>query len=160
MRGQSIVYETLDRLGIGYEGLEHDPVYTVEQLESVPFPGDVMVAKNLFLRDAKGKRHFLVVLPKNQAVDLRALEGAIGSTRLTFASEDRLHRHLGLTKGSVSPFGVLNDANLAVEVILGKTLAEYPRLGFHPNDNTATLFLAFADLLKVIEDHGNAIRYI
>lgn len=161
MRGQPVVYDTMERLGIACEGVEHKAVYTIEEmLEACAFPPDVEIAKNLFLRDAKGKRHFLVVLPKLKQANLDWVRDSIGSTRLSFASEERMVRHLGLTPGAVSPFGILNDASLAVEVVIDKELTAFPRLGLHPNDNTATVFLAPADLLRVIKEHGNTILWI
>jgi Ala-tRNA(Pro) deacylase len=157
MRGQPIVYQPLNRLGVAYEAMEHEPVYTVEEMDRLTFPPDVDFAKNLFLRDSKGKRHFLVVLPKDKKVDLRSLRERLGTTQLSFASEDRLAKYLGLTKGSVTPFGVLNDAALAVEVVFDKGLEAYGRVGVHPNDNSATLFLALPDIVRVVEEHGNAV---
>lgn len=157
MTGQAIVYETLARLGIPYEMMEHAPAFTVPDMERLPFPEDVQIAKNLFLRDAKGRRHFLLTARKDAVLDLHALERAIGCTRLSFASEERLAKHLGLTKGSVSPFGVLNDAEAKVEVVVDKGLALFPRIGVHPNDNAATLFLKLDDILRVVRDRGNPV---
>lgn len=160
MRGQPIVYQTLERLGIRYEGMEHDPVFTIDEMRALDMPADVEIAKNLFLRDAKGKRHFLAVLPQDKPAALRDLEEKIGSTRLSFASEDRLRKHLGLPKGAVSPLGVLNDADNAVEVLFDAELERFARIGVHPNDNTATLFMAFGDIVGVVRDHGNRIDFI
>lgn len=160
MRGQPIVHETLARLGIAYEAIEHEPAYTVEDMETLPIPAGVTVAKNLFLRDAKGRRHFLVVLQKDKTADLRGLEAKIGSSRLSFASADRLSRHLGLTRGSVTPLGVLNDEARAVEVVFDSDLERCGKIGVHPNDNTATLMLEFADLLRVVKEHGNPVCFV
>ncbi len=160
MRGQAIVYETLERLGIQYEVLDHPAVFTVEELARVPFPSDVMVAKNLFLRDGKGKRFFLVVMPSTAEVNLRELGGQLGNVRLSFASEEKLAIHLNLTRGSVSPFGLLNNADHTVEAVIDSRLAGYGRLGVHPNDNTATVLLTYPDMIRVIEDHGSPITYL
>lgn len=160
MRGQQIVYETLNRLGIRYDGMEHTPVFTVEEMDRLAFPPDVVTAKNLFLRDARGRRHFLVVLRKDKPVNLRGLEEPLSSSRLSFASEERLHKHLGLTKGSVSPLGILNDGERAVEVVFDRDLAAAARVGVHPNDNAAMLFLAFDDLVRLAEERGNKVFYI
>lgn len=158
-RGQPIVYETLRRLQAPYEEIEHEPAFTVPDMERIPFPGDVVIAKNLFLRDHRGRRHFLIVLRKDKSADLRALGGAIGS-RLSFASEERLVRHLGVTAGSVTPLAVLNDAAKAVEVLFDPDLRDGGRVGVHPNVNTATLLLAFDDIVRVVADHGNPVGFL
>jgi len=160
VRGQTIVYETLERMGIRCEAMEHDPVFTVTAMEKLPFPDDVGMAKNLFLRDAKGRRHFLVTLRKDAVVDLKALEKDIGCSRLSFASEERLDKYLKLTKGSVSPLGVLNDETKSVEVIFDDALRDYARVGVHPNDNSATLFIPLADLEAIVGAHGNSVCFV
>lgn len=160
MRGQSAVYETLHRLGIFYDGREHKPVFTVEQFEQICFPQDVGLAKNLFLRDAKGRRHFLVLMRAQRPVDLKGLERHLGSSRLSFGSEQRLEKYLGLTKGAVSPLGLINDPDNAVEAVFDTGLADYGRVAVHPNDNAATLFIKYGDLVRLAEAGGRTMHYI
>ena len=145
------VLDVLDNAGIRYRMVSHDPVYTIEEMERLHLDADAEIAKNLFLRDARGKRHFLVVLCSCKAVDLKALRGQLGTSALSFASEDRLKRFLGLEKGAVTPLGILNDEARAVEVLFDRDLAGLPSLGVHPNRNTATVFLAFSDLAEAKE---------
>ena len=127
------VLDVLDNAGIRYRMVSHDPVYTIEEMERLHLDADAEIAKNLFLRDARGKRHFLVVLCSGKAVDLKALRGQLGTSALSFASEDRLKRFLGLEKGAVTPLGILNDEARAVEVLFDRELAGLPSLGVHPN---------------------------
>ena len=91
-------------------------------------------------------------------MDLKALRRRLGTSALSFASEDRLKRLLGLEKGAVTPLGILNDEARAVEVLFDRDLAGLPALGVHPNRNTATVFLPLADLESLIRSHGNAVR--
>jgi len=84
----------------------------------------------------------------------------LNSRRLSFASADALTNYLGLSKGAVSPLGVLNDTERKVEVIIDQELRSYERIGVHPNENTATLWLRPADLASIIQNHGNSITYI
>jgi Ala-tRNA(Pro) deacylase len=114
--------------------------------------------KNLFLRNKKGDRHYLVILGIEKQADLRRLVKIIGDDRLSFASPERLMRHLGVTPGSVSPFGLIHDAQRSVRVIVDGDHAE--RLIFHPNDNTASLTIAGADFVRFLEQQGNAVRWI
>ena len=86
------------------------------------------MVKNLFLRDAKGKRHFLVVLDKDKRADLKALQEQLSCSKLSFASEERLKKHLGLSRGSVTPLGILNDAQGMVELVFDRDLIGRRRL--------------------------------
>ena len=154
------VLDVLENAGIRYRMVSHDPVYTIEEMERLHLDADALIAKNLFLRDARGKRHFLVVLAKDKVVDLKALRRRLGTSALTYASEDWLNRLLGLEKGAVTPLGILNDEARAVEVLFDRDLAGLPALGVHPNRNTATVFLPLADLESLIRSHGNAVSFV
>ncbi len=105
---EEVVYDALAALGIPYERFEHPPVFTVEEAERYWADIPATHCKNLFLRNAKGTRHYLVVLEHSKKADLKLLAAKIGDDRLSFASADRLMRFLGLTPGSVSPMGLLH----------------------------------------------------
>ncbi|MEX6687799.1 prolyl-tRNA synthetase associated domain-containing protein [Danxiaibacter flavus] len=152
--------DTLDRLGVTYEVTEHDPVYTIEDMDKLEITGLGDVCKNLFLRDDKGRRHFLVVLDKGKSADIKSIQQQIDCTRLSFASDERLDKYLKLKRGEVSPLGIINDVEKKVEVVLDKDIVGRDRLGFHPNVNTATVWISFDDLRKVIEANGNSIKYV
>src|SRR3981189_2812391 len=116
---------------------EHPPVMTVEESERlVPrLPG--AKTKNLFLRDRKGARHFLVTLPHDRAADLDALGSTLDAGRLGFPSPRRLAKHLGITPGSVSLLALVNDAAAAVEFVIDRSLwmgppPPAPPPGHHP----------------------------
>ena len=116
--------------------------------------------KNLFLRDHKGKNHFLVILPHEKKVDMKILAGCMEKGRLSFASEARLEKYLGLTPGSVSPFGLINDQEKHVVVYVDQELRNAERLGFHPNINTITITLSFGDFEKFLKSVGNEYLYL
>lgn len=144
------VYDALDKLNIKYEVVEHEAVHTMEDMDRLGLPQKGTLCKNLFLRDSKGKRHFLVTCEENKKVDLKSLGRALGAGSLSFASEERLEQYLGLKQGSVSPFGLMNDTGHAVEFFIDKDLSRCPSLGIHPLQNTATVFLSFKDLDKFL----------
>ena len=98
--------------------------------------------KNLFLRNKKGDRHYLVILGIDKQADLRHLVKVIGDDRLSFGSPERLQKYLGVTPGSVSPLGLIHDSARAVRVIVDSDLRTAERLIFHPNDNTASLTIS------------------
>ena len=156
---RDVVLRTLAEQNIPYQLWEHPAVYTIEEMDALDLPAPEAVVKNLFLRDAKGRRYFLVVLSKEKQADLRALGERLG-VKLSFASPARLAACMGLEKGSVTPFGVLNDQERKVEVLLDQDLRTRPLVAVHPNENTATVALAPEDLLQVLEDHGNSVTWL
>ena len=151
------IYHLLKEKGIAFEKLEHQAVYTMEDMDKAGITARGTVCKNLFLRDAKGKNHFLVTVPEEKRVDLKILTEKIGSTKLSFASADRLAKYLGVEQGCVSPFGVLNDESGSVIVVFDQELQSDDAVGIHPNDNTSSVWLNFKSLRRVIEEHGNEI---
>jgi Ala-tRNA(Pro) deacylase len=153
------VYEVLGQLGIAYTRHEHSPVFTVEQAEQRWTDIEGFHCKNLFLRNKKGNRHYLVVAPTSKKVDLRRLNEKLSEDRLSFGSPERLMRLLGLGPGSVSPFGLINDRRKEVVVILDEDLKTASRVNFHPNVNTATVGLSREDFEKYLAWAGNSVRY-
>lgn len=160
MLGKQEIKTFLDEKKIAYEWAEHKAVYTIEDMLGLGLEDMQDVAKNLFLRDAKGKRHFLVVVREDKRVDLKRLGELLGGVKLSFASEERLEKYLGLKKGAVTPLGILNDEERAVEVFFDEDFCHMKKIGVHPNDNTASVFLSVEDLLHIIREHGNSVEII
>ena len=146
------VYDALDKLKIKYEVVEHEPVHTMEDMDRIKKKKKGTLCKNLFLRDSKGKRHFLVTCDEKKKVDLKSLGRQLGAGNLSFASEERLEKYLGVKQGSVTPFGLMNDTDHAVEFFIDKDLSKCKSMGIHPLENTATVFLSFKDLDKFLWD--------
>ena len=154
------VYAALNALGISYESYEHPPVFNSEDVERYWSTIPAIPVKNLFLRNKKGNREYLVIVGVDKRVDLQQLVKLIGDDRLSFGSADRLMQTLGLTPGSVSPFGLLHEGSRGVQVIIDSELRQAERLIFHPNINTASLTITFADLERFLGSRGNHVRYV
>jgi Ala-tRNA(Pro) deacylase len=154
---EAAVHDALSQLGVTFQRFEHPPVFTVEQALEHWAGIDAVHCKNLFLRNKKGDRHYLVVAAHTTTVDIAALAARVGEGRLSFASAERLAAQLGLTPGAVSPFGLVNDRMGSVRVILDKNLRSATRVGFHPNVNTATVVLAFTDFERFLAARGNPV---
>lgn len=155
------LYTYLEQLGICFTRHEHPPVYTVEEAELYwrDIPG--AHCKNLFLRNSKGNRHFLVVMEHSKKVDLNKLAEKTAAGKLSFASAGRLEQYLGLETGAVSPFGLVNDRQKRdVELVLDQDLKKYAQVNFHPNVNTATLTISYFDFERFLESCGQTIIYI
>ncbi len=157
MTKQQKVYQVLNELSIPYTVTEHPPVVTIEEMDALKITEKGTVCKNLFVRDQKGKKHYLIILQKDKIADLTKLGVLIESGKLSFASPERLDKYLGLEKGAVSPLGIINDTEHQVVVVLDRDLKGITNLGFHPNDNTATVFFTYDDLLKLIAHYGNTL---
>lgn len=140
------IYKFLDSLNIKYKRFDHPAVYTCEESNRlVPnLPG--AKTKNLFLRDKKGKRHFLLVVSDKKAVDLKALSKKMEVSNLSFASSDRLKKYLNLDPGSVSLLAIINDKEKRVEVVIDRSIWNKKAMLCHPLVNTSTLVIPMSDI--------------
>lgn len=154
------VYENLEQLGIPYMQYSHIPVYTIEEVNDLKLNMQGNHCKNLFTRNKQGNQHYLIIVSHTKRVDLKDLSGQIGCSRLSFASEERLMKYLGLTPGSVTPFGLLNDKEKHVKVLIDKDLRGSEHICFHPNVNTATVSIAYGDFEKFLKWCGNSCAYV
>jgi len=154
------LFARLDALGIAHRTHDHDPVFTVAQARAVRPADDAGVhVKNLFLRDRKGAP-WLVTLPEDHTVDLKALARALGVGTLSFASPARLREHLGVEPGSVTPFAALHDAAGAVRVALHPALGDAVAVSCHPLTNDRTTTVSGRDLVRFLGDTGHAPVWI
>ncbi len=155
------VYKTLEMLNITYDRFTHPAMNTIEELNKYNVGNDDIVhCKNLFLRNSKGDKHYLVLIEPDKRADTRGLARQIKSTRLSFASPERLEKYLGLDPGSVSPFGLINDKNKDVEVLIDRDLDTRQKITFHPNVNTASVTISYEDFQKYIRWCGNKSMYV
>ncbi|MDD2584073.1 MAG: prolyl-tRNA synthetase associated domain-containing protein [Bacteroidales bacterium] len=150
----------LKELAISYQIWYHPPLPTIEEALKYweEMPGTH--CKNLFFRNHKGNRHYLVLFECHQTLDIRSLEQRLKQGKLTFASQKRMDKYLGVTAGSVTPFGLINDKEQHVKVFIDNQLKDVSEISFHPNDNRASLVLANSDFKKYLESLGNPVEYI
>ena len=160
MRGQKELYELFGKLDIQFEYHEHPPLYTIEDARIHWKDYNSGRCKNIFFRNHKGDRHYLVILEHLRQLNIRDLEKRLRQGKLTFASDERLKKYLGVAPGSVSPFGLINDTDKHVHVFIDEKLNESTRLAFHPNDNTASIVVSKSDFLKFMKFTGNSFEFI
>ena len=161
MNGDPLLYQKLDELGIPFEYHEHPPAPTIEI--AVQYWKDIEETthcKNLFFRNHKGNRHYLVIVDHRRSLAIHDLEKRLKQGKLSFASGERMQRYLGLNPGSVSPFGLIHDPAQHVYLFLDKNLKNLPKISFHPNDNTASLVIRFSDFLRFLDHCGNGYEFI
>ena len=149
-------YDFLKRNKIEYEVTEHPALFSMDDVCDVELPYPDADAKNLFVRDDKKRNYYLITVRGAKRVDLKEFGTEHGTRRLSFASAEDLKKYLGVEPGSVSPLGLLNDEERKVKFFLDSEFKDVTgRIGIHPNENTATVWLKTDDLIKIIKDHGN-----
>ena len=154
------VLEKLNEWGIPYTMYEHPPLPTIELALEYWKNIDSTHCKNLFFRNHKGNKHYLVVFESHQQMAIHDIEKMLKQGKLSFASEQRMEKYLGLRPGSVSPFGLINDTNKEVKLFLDINLKDAPLLSFHPNDNTASLVVKNEDFMRYLQEWGGEYEFL
>ncbi len=154
------VIQYLEQHQIPFDIYEHPPVPTVE--EALPYWKDIDSAhcKNLFFRNHKGNRHYLVILDHRRQLNIRELEQKLKQGKISFASPKRMEKYLGLSAGSVSVFGIINDHENHVHLFIDSALQSAEHISFHPNENNATLVISFASFMRFLESSGNTFEFL
>lgn len=150
-------YEFLTAQGISYEATEHGAVYNMEEMDLLELPHKEALAKNLFVRSDKKTSYYLISVKGDKRVDLKEFRATFGTRRLTFADEDDMRALLGVTPGSVTPLGLLNDKDCRVQLFIDKDFMD-GMIGIHPNENTATVWMQTTDLIRIIREHGSEVK--
>lgn len=154
------VLNFLDERGFVYDWYEHPEAPTIAIAKAHWRQDGSKHCKNLFFRNHKGNRHYLVVLDCEQDLDIHDLEQRLHQGKLSFASPPRMDKYLGITPGSVSPFGLINDTENHVHLFLDANLQKYDLLSFHPNDNRATVVISKEEFSRYLQEVGNTFEYI
>ena len=154
------IYKFLNDHQIEYERHDHPPVFTVEDVNLLVPPLPAAKTKSLFLRDAKGLRHFLIIVRGEKRVDLKALPAVLDSSKLRFGSPERLKQYLGVDPGSVSIFAAVNDKDTTVEIIIDTALWESEAFQFHPLVNTSTLVVSRDNIKQFLDKTGHETQVL
>ena len=160
MERRDNVFRWLDAEGIKYSWYEHPEAPTIEIARQYWRNDGSKHCKNLFFRNHKGNRHYLVVFDSEQSMAIHDLEHILKQGKLSFASPERMLKWLGLSPGSVSPFGLINDTENHVHLFLDETLRQQPALSFHPNDNRFTVVISREEFERYLTKVGNTYEYI
>ena len=160
MNGQKELYALLNELNIPFEYYGHPAAPTIEEAKKYWVDLEATHCKNIFFRNHKGNRHYLVILEHTRDLAIHDLEKRLKQGKLSFASPKRMMKYLGVTPGSVSPFGLINDREHHVHVFLDENLKKSERISFHPNINTASLVISFADFERYLAWTGNTFEYL
>jgi len=156
----SDLFAFLSQHAIPYERYDHEAVFTCEQAERAVPVIPAAHTKNLFLRDKKGQRHWLLVTLCSKSVDLKQVAEQIGADKLSLGSPERLAKHLGVTPGAVTILALINDPTHAVELLIDDDVWQAVAIRAHPLVNTATLALSQPDVRRFVAATGHETRVI
>ena len=150
----------MEKLGINYEIYEHPPAPTVKEAKKYWKGIEATHCKNLFFRNHKGNKHYLVILEHSRDLNIQDLEKRLKQGKISFASSERMKKYLGLTPGSVSVYGLINDKEKHVHLFLDENLKNSKRISFHPNINTYSVIISFYDFERYLNWTRNSYEYI
>lgn len=154
------VLDYLTSNNIEYSWYTHDEAPTIEIARTQWRADGSKHCKNLFFRNHKGNRHYLVVLDCERDLHIHDLEQRLHQGKLTFALPRRMAQYLGLCPGSVSPFGLINDSENHVHLFIDENLMKEESLSFHPNDNRATVVISQQEFMRYLSMVGNSYEFI
>lgn len=157
---KEIVYETLDKMGIKYNIVDHPPALTTEEADKYIEGKEGVRSKTMFMCNKKKNRFYLFILDESKRLDIKAIGEIISEKTLKFAREEYVEEKLGLKFGVVSPFGLLNNKEKDVKVYVDREIIKDKIITFHPNENTATIFISFDDLFLFFDNIGASYEII
>jgi len=160
MSERTKVLSFLKNNGINFQLYDHPAIPTIEDALIYWKNIDAAHCKNLFFRNHKGNRHYLVIFDHKKVLGIHELEKKLMQGKLSFASEKRMDKYLGIKPGSVSAFGLINDSDNHVYVFLDQQLKQFDKISFHPNDNTATVVISLGDFERFLEISGNGFEWL
>ena len=153
-----VTLKALKEYGVEYELYRHKAVFTVEEMDRLELPRPEAGAKNLFLRDDKKRNYYLLTVKENRPVNLKEVRKKLGTRPLSFASEEDLSAKLGLTRGSVTPLGIINNADHDVKVYIDEEFRG-GEISIHPNSNEGTIYLSADRLVEFLRAQGNLVEF-
>lgn len=155
------VYDFLKETGVSHKTLKHPAAFTIEECQKVRDRVEAPVFKNLFLTNKQQTKFYLLVMPGEKVFKTKYLSAQINSARLSFATPDHMQRMLGVTPGSVTPLGLINDEDLTVNLLLDRDILNYTEFACHPCINSASVVMKLEDFLeKVIPATGHQFQWV
>lgn len=160
MIGQEIVYKTLQDLNIQFNYYESPKDFSNEDDGSFWHKIQATRCKNLFLRNHKGDKHFLIIADFYKSVDIKVLEQRFNKGKISFASQKRIEKYLNTPIGAISVFSLLNDKDNHVILFIDEGLKKTKKLTFLPNQLNDIIELSFDDFMKVVKFTGNYYEFL
>ena len=143
-------YDLLDRLGVEYERIDHEPAMTMEDCKEVDQLLEAVICKNLFLCNRQKTAFYLLMIPDTKVFHTKVLSAQIGSARLSFAKPEYMEEFLDITPGSVSVMGLMNDKEHRVQLLIDEDVLDGEYIGCHPCINTSSIRFKVKDLIEKV----------
>ena len=154
-------YDLLDSLGISYQRIDHEAAMTMEACAEVDAALDACICKNLLLCNRQCTDFYLLLIPGDKTFKTKQLSAQIGSSRLSFASGERMEELLDITPGSLSLLGLMNDKENRVQLLIDEDVLKGEYFGCHPCINTSSLKIKMSDVTqKLIPAMGHTPRIV
>ncbi|WP_205029844.1 prolyl-tRNA synthetase associated domain-containing protein [Streptococcus porcinus] len=150
----------LKKEGIAYDVVEHLAVFTTEEADRYIEGYEGVRTKSMFLTNKKKTSYYLVIMDDAKSLDMDSFKDIVHTNRIRMASVESLQQKMGLTPGSVSPFGLLNNQEKDIQVYFDQDILGKPVQTFHPNDNTKTIFVKTEDIIHFIENLGFEVHKV
>lgn len=163
MEFKEIVCEKLNEMDIPYTVINHKAIFSESDTNEKDFDKDLVIGKNLFLRNSKKTKYYLVSLPISKKAELKKLAEILGEKRFSFANEKELKEYLNILPGSVSYLNVITankEKYAEVIYIIDKELFKAEKIGFHPSDNRATVVTTSDVILKIYDEYNVKYKII
>lgn len=160
MDGFTQVQTRLSELSIPFELVEHPAAFTTEQADRYIEGIEGVRTKSLFLTNKKKTAYYLLIMDDQKKLDMDSFKVKVGANRIKFCSEESLMEKMGLTPGTVSIFGLMNNKEKDIQLYFDEDIMDEKRMSFHPNDNTKTIFIDTKDMIKFIEEEGYTTNII
>ena len=154
------VANKLQELGITFDVVEHPPVFTTEQADSYIEGREGVRTKSMFLTNRKKTQYYLLIMDDKKRLDMDDFKVQVGANRIRMASADSLAEKMNLSAGTVSPFGLLNNAEKDIQVYFDKDILSEEIMTFHPNTNEKTIFIKTQDLFRFLESIGFTYKFL
>lgn len=148
---ETACYDLLDRLGVPYQWLDHDETPSIDACNEVEKLLGIEICKNLFLCNRQKTQFTLLMMPGRKEFRTKELSAQLGCSRLSFADAGHMMEYLGVTPGSVSVLGLMNDTENRVRLVIDREVVDgHSFIGCHPCRNTSSLRIGTDDLLDRI----------
>ena len=142
------VYDLLDKLGIAYDRIDHEAIFTIEGCNNIDGVLGIHLCKNIFLCNSQKTKFYLLLMPGEKRFVTKDFCKQIVSPRLSFAPAEFMEEYLDITPGSVSVMGLMNDKEHHVQLVIDQDVLKEEYIGFHPCINTSSMRIAMKDLLE------------
>lgn len=140
-------YDLLDKLGIGYERVDHEPAETMEACAAIDeILAPAVICKNLFLCNSQKTKFYLLMIREDKKFKTKEISKQINSARLSFGPPEFMQEFLDITPGSVSIMGLMNDKEKQVQLLVDEDVLQAEYFGCHPCINTSSLRLKIKDV--------------